>query len=127
MSKKSRPPIFTTTDFYGNEVALTDNTWSYHVLDEHPEMAGHEKTLQEILQDPYEIRPSTQLNTAVAFISDANVGPRPAGVRILVNYTDIHYEKGASSGTITTAYPVDIIKYGNPQLAAAIYKKGGRK
>jgi hypothetical protein len=124
---KKYPLIFTTTDFFGNQVILKENTWLDHILSEHQDMVGHEATLEAVLKDPLEILPSTLSNTCAAYISGPAVGPRPEGVRVLVNYTDIYYEKGASSGTITTAYPIDIIKYSNPQLGKAIYKKGGRK
>ena len=55
------------------------------------------------------------------------VGPSPMGIRVLVGYGDVHYQKGGSTGKILTAYPIDLINYANPQLGKAIYKKGGNK
>jgi hypothetical protein len=90
-------------------------------------MSGLEAVVEQTVQDPLEIRLSTLQNTAVAFVSDPNIGTHAEGIRILETYGDTYYEKGASSGMITTAYPVDIVKYSNPQLGAVIYKRRGRK
>ena len=129
MSKKRhpRPPetlVFSTTDFFGNLVELTQATWNLHVLDEHPQMAGWEEAVCDVIRDPHEIRVSTEYDTGVAFISDAGVGPRPEGIRALVAFVDKFYEKGATTGIVVTAYPVDIAKYRNPHLGKTIYKKG---
>lgn len=121
------PLVFSTTDFYGNLVTLSEDTWNTHVIIEHPAMAGLENLVQKTIQDPYEIRLSTASETGVAFVSPAGVGPRPEGIRVLVNYVDIVYEKGATSGKIQTAYPIDVIKYGSSQIGRVIYKKGGHK
>jgi hypothetical protein len=55
------------------------------------------------------------------------MGPGAEGIRVLVNYADIVYEKGSTSGKVQTAYPIDVVKYSKPNIASAIYKKGGRK
>ena len=124
---KSKQLVWSTTDFYGNLVVLGQVTWSDHVLVEHPAMLGYEELVKSVIQDPNEIRLSTFQNTAIAFISEPGVGPRPEGVRALVNFADMSYEKGSASGMVVTAYPVDIIKYATPRLGKTIYKRGGRK
>ncbi len=83
--------------------------------------------VQETIQEPLEIRLSTFSNTSVAFVSTPGAGSHAEGIRVLVNYADTAYEKGASSGKIQTAYPIDVIKYGSPKLGRTIYRKGGRK
>jgi|GEM_PF-4505943 hypothetical protein len=125
MPRKSRPKdlVWDTTDLYGNYVILGQATWNEHILIEHPAMANYEALIKSVVQNPHEIRLSTQSNTALAFISAAGIGPRPEGIRALVNYADMFYEKGSGSGSIVTAYPVDIVKYGTPQLGKTIYKK----
>jgi hypothetical protein len=119
--------VFSTTDFYGNLVTLSEDTWNAHVIIEHPAMAGFENLVEKTIQGPDIIRLSTASETGVAFVSPAGVGPSPEGIRVLVNYVDIFYEKGATSGKVQTAYPVDVIKYGSPKLGRVIYKKGGHK
>jgi hypothetical protein len=90
-------------------------------------MVGQEKIVEQVIIDPDEIFPSTTADTGLAFISEPGVGPGVEGIRVLVTYSDVHYTKGASTGKIATAYPIDIIKYGRPNLGRSIYKKGGRK
>jgi hypothetical protein len=119
--------VFSTTDFYGNLVTLSGDTWNTHIVVDHPDMAGCENLVQETVQDPHEIRVSTLSDTGVVFVSSSGVGPRPEGIRVLVDYADAFYEKGASSGRIVTAYPIDIVKYSRPNIGRLIHKKGGRK
>jgi hypothetical protein len=126
VAKKKNPVLFSTLDFYGNLVKLPEKSWVGHILTEHPEMSGYHDLLREVIKDPAEIRVSSYVTTGVAFISTPGVGPRPLGLRVLVNYADEFYEKGSSTGDVTTAYPIDIIKYGNPQLGRTIYKKGSQ-
>lgn len=51
--------VFRVQDYRNREVVLTQTTWQYHILfdlpnDEpgHPEMVGHEGTVQRIVQNP---------------------------------------------------------------------------
>jgi hypothetical protein len=129
VSRKLKPGalVFTTTDFFGNLVDFERGTWEGHVLVAHPEMAGYETLIKRVVEDPSEIRPSAHADTGLAFISEPGIGPRPEGIRVLVNYADTNIQKGSTSGIIQTAYPVDIQKYPKPQLGKAIYKKGGRQ
>jgi hypothetical protein len=127
VSRKPASFIFSTTDFFGNLVNLTQGTWDSHITVEHPQMVGYHGIVQDVIEDPEEIRPSTLSDTGIAFISAPGIGPRAEGIRVLVNYGDTQYEKGSSTGNVMTAYPIDVVKYGYPQLGPAIYKKGGRK
>jgi hypothetical protein len=90
-------------------------------------MAGFEDLVQATIQDPYEICPSTLSSTGLTFASPAGVGPGTEGIRVLVNYADKVYEKGATSGKVQTAYPIDVIRYSKPNIGRAIYKKVGQK
>ena len=125
MSSKKNPPLFAVTDWFGNFVELSVNTWNIHILTEHPQMVGLENEVQQTLQSPVQIQESTHYDTGVAFFSEAGVGSHAEGIRVIVDYTDTAYEKGASSGIVTTAYPIDVIKYGFPRLGRIIYRKGG--
>jgi hypothetical protein len=128
VSKKRRPAlIFSTMDCWGNQVDLEEERWNSHIVWEHGTMSGHEQVVQKTVEDPAEIFLSTHLNTAVAHVSAPGVGPSPLGVRVLVGYSDVHYQKGGSTGKILTAYPIDLIRYGHPMLGKSIYKKGGKK
>lgn len=131
MSKKRHPEplVFSTTDVFGNLVVLAQATWNEHIIDidGHPEMAGWEQAVYDVIGDPHEVRLSTEYDTGVAFISDANVGPRPEGIRAIVGFAEKFYEKGATTGMVITAYPIDIVNYRNPRIGKTIYKKGGRK
>jgi hypothetical protein len=90
-------------------------------------MTGLETVVQQTIKDPIEVRVSTYSSTSVAFVSAPGVGAHAEGIRVLVDYADMAYEKGASAGKVTTAYPIDVIQYRRPQLGRMIYKKGGRK
>lgn len=125
MSAKRRiGPIFSTLDLYGNVVELHATTWNAHILDEHPEMHGCEDLVKSVLSDPFEIRLSTLCETSLAFISESNIGPRPEGIRVLVEYTDTTFEKGSVTGNVSTAYPIDLARYRSPQIGKRIYTKG---
>ncbi len=128
MPKNKAVLIFNTTDYFGNLVGLWSDTWDTHIIDPvfgHPEMAGYQGLVQDVLQDPYEICPSTESKTGLAYISDRGVGPRPEGIRVLVDYRNTEFEKGSTSGTVTTAYPVDVVRYARPKinLRRPIYRK----
>jgi hypothetical protein len=122
---KKKPIIFSTTDVWGNLISLSSKTWNTHITLDHPEMASLQSLIQQVVQDPFEVRESTNFSTSVAFISEPGAGSHTEGIRVLVDYADTHYQKGASSGNVTTAYPIDTIKYSAPQLGKSIYKKGG--
>jgi hypothetical protein len=119
--------VFSTTDVYGNIVTLDSERWLTHILGEHPQMWGCELAVRKTVEDPAEVRRSLNVNTSVAYVSEPNVGPRAEGIRVIVDYNDTSYEKGATSGMIITAYPVDIVIYGSPQIGKTIYKKRGSK
>jgi hypothetical protein len=126
VAKKKPNLVFSTTDCFGNLVQLDRQTWENHVLDivqGHPEMAGYEDLVKEIIANPYEVRLSTASTTALAFVSDRLVGPAPDGIRALVQYKSEQFEKGSLRGYVATAYPVDIIRYGSPKLGKTIYKR----
>lgn len=127
LKSKRKNLVWDTTDFFGNYITLEQVTWNEHIVVEHPAMASYEALTKSVVENPDEIRLSTQQQTALAFISGPGTGPGPEGIRALVNYTDNSYEKGSSFGRIVTAYPVDIIKYGTPKLGKLIYKRGGGK
>jgi hypothetical protein len=118
--------VFSTTDFFGNMVVLEENTWRVHILDPtvgHPQLVGCEHLVRSVLEEPEVIRVSTQFCDTAAFISAPGVGPRPEGIRVLVTYDDTSYEKGATSGKVMTAYPIDVMKYGHPRLGKILYQK----
>jgi hypothetical protein len=111
-------------------VTLANDTWLDHVLDivdGHPQMAGYEILVQEVLRDPYMVQQSTHYETAAAFISSAGVGPSPEGIRVVVAFDDVSYQKGASIGRVSTAYPVDVARYPTPRLGKTIYTNTKRK
>ena len=123
MPKKRTKPLFAVTDYFGNLVECSEETWVSHILDPvdgHPQMAGYENLVQDVLKNPYEVRVSTQHQTGVAFISPPGTGPSPEGLRALVNFANAHYEKGSTTGNLMTAYPVDWVRYGNPRLGKII-------
>jgi hypothetical protein len=122
VATKKNPVVFGLTEFFGNLVELPTSTWVDHVLVYHPEMVGHENVIQQVLKDPFEIKESTLYATGAAFISEPLL-VFPEGIRVLVNYTDISYQKGAATGLITTAYPVDLINYQRPNLGKTVYRK----
>jgi hypothetical protein len=44
------------------------------------------------------------------------IGPRPEGMRVLVDFDSTDYLKGGAYGLVQTAYGVDVVKYGRPQI-----------
>jgi hypothetical protein len=127
VAKKKKQPVFSTTDLWGNLVILQEETWLNHIvepIDGHPEMTGYENLVKQVVVDPYEAYQSTQQSTGILFLSDPHVGPRPEGIRVVVNYSDTSYEKGATSGFVVTAYPIDLVLYPSPKIGKLIYKRG---
>jgi len=110
-------------DWFGNEVYLTEETWTTHIVIEHPEMIGCETIVQQALQDPAEILESTLYSHGAVFATPAGTGPGVQGIRAVVSYGEISYQKGASTGKIATAYPIDVIKYGRPHVGRPLFKK----
>ena len=113
MSRKKKPLlIFAGTDFFGNAVELTKANLGFGPHPWlHPAMAGHETSVKRLLEAPDHIRESTVYAHGAGFISAPGFGPSPEGMRVIVNYDDTFYEKGASQSGVATAYPIDIIRY----------------
>lgn len=106
-------------DALGNQVGRYRSTWEQHIIDPvdgHPDMDGLEHLVVDVLKNPFEIYRSTVATTACAFVSLPGVGPRPEGLRILVDYSTTLYEKGSTEGLVQTAYPIDFLRYPNPRI-----------
>ena len=131
MARKKSPIIFSTMDALGNQVDLYRSTWEQHIIDPfdgHPDMAGLEDLVLDVLKNPYEIYRSTVDSTACAFVSVPGVGPRPEGVRVVVGFATTLYEKGSTEGLVQTAYPIDLLRYPNPQIQKSpFYPYGGKR
>ncbi len=128
MAKPKRPSVFTAQDYIGNQVVLYQQTWDVHICapDNHPQMLGYENLVKSIIEDPYLVHPSTTDPKSLAFVSDQGQGPTGAGVRVLVRYDNMLFPKGASTGLVVTAYPIEPA-YTRPNLGPAIYTKGKDK
>jgi hypothetical protein len=116
--------VFSITECFGNLVKLQKQTWEGHILDPsegHPQMSGYETLVQQVLKDPFEVWEG-MFPTSAVFISEALVGPSPEGIRVVVNYRDITFEKGSTTGFVTTAYPIDLVAYPTPRLGRRILK-----
>ncbi len=79
-----------------------------HVLaaDGHPEMAGLENLVEELIRNPYEFRLRTQFPTGVVFISDKGAGLSHEGLCAAcaaVSYPSLSFLKGSSQGFVMTA------------------------
>ena len=124
--RKAPAAIFQQTDIFGNLVELSPETWTYHIITGHPEMAGYESIVQQAIKDPFQVCESTQYDSGAVFFSAPGVGPSVEVIRAIVLYQDWSYLKGASTGIVATAYPIDIVKYGHPKIGKSIYRKGKR-
>jgi hypothetical protein len=134
--------VFSTSDFYGNKVTLTEKTWKGHVAPKHVEMVGLENEVERALQDPDEILPSAQFPDVFGFtyysaalgayvlgtgtmptftVTAAGVPTNVAQMRVVVQYDDPNIALGNTVGKVNTAYPVTFGK--NPNFGTAIYKK----
>jgi hypothetical protein len=123
--KRGHPVVFEQSDVYGNRVVLYRQTWEGHILPAHghPQMAGYENLVQQTIQDPYEILPSTTFNNRFAFVSAMGIGPHALGIRAMVQYMDhTAFMSGGTSGLIVTAYPIDLA-HNAPNLGSPIFKK----
>ncbi len=126
MSKKKARLVFSATDFFGNLVELPEDTWLNHILDPtdgHPQMSGYENLVHQVLRNPLEVRLSSHFDHGVIYVSEEGLGPSPEGIRVAVAFRDLLFEKGESSGVVTTAYPIDWIGYPAPRLGKQIYRK----
>ena len=123
--RRKIPVLFQVTDYFGNLVALQEETWFTHILEPiegHPRMLGYENLVQQTLQDPLEIRMAAY-DTGAVFISDPGVGPSPEGIRAVVSYSTVAFEKGACTGIVTTAYPIDLVRYPSPRMGRIIVSR----
>jgi len=76
--KKVAALVFSTTDFFGNIVRLGTKTWREHVIvgpEGHPEMAGYENLVKEVLEEPSMVR-LAGFDTSLAFIRNPG-GSKP--------------------------------------------------
>jgi hypothetical protein len=127
VAKKKQAPVFSATDLWGNLVILREERWLNHIIepiDGHPQLAGYQNLVEQVVINPYEAYESTQQSTGVVFLSDPHVGPSPEGIRVVVNYSTTAYEKGATEGTVITAYPVDLVLYPSPRIGKLIFRRG---
>jgi hypothetical protein len=127
VAKKKKTPLFQVTDYFGNLVVLHEDWWIGHILDPnegHPQMVGYENLVQRVVHDPFEVRLSTKASTGAVFISDVGVGPSPEGIRVVVGYPSITFEKGGGHGTVITAYPIDLVRYSTPRIGKIIGRRG---
>jgi hypothetical protein len=122
VAKKKDALIFSVTDYWGNLVELSEQTWSVHICapEGHPQMIGYENLVKQILRSPYEVRSSTQAPTGAVFISHPQDGPSPEGIRAVVNYKSRAFQKGSTTGIVTTAYPVDLARYPTPKIGRVL-------
>lgn len=127
MAKKSKviPIVFSAIDYFGNTVILHQQVWTSHILDPvegHPQMLGYEHLIQQVLADPFEIREGAW-PTAAVFISDPLVGPRPEGIRTVVEYNTLSFIGGACTGLVRTAYPIDTVTYKTPRIGKLLARR----
>lgn len=116
--------VFSVTDCFGNCVQLAVLTWQGHILDPtdgHPQMTGFETLVEHVLEDPLEVW-TGQWPTSAVFVSDPAVGPSPDGIRAVVNYNAVTFEKGGTVGSVSTAYPIDFVGYPYPRMGKRILK-----
>ena len=121
--------VFTTNEPRGNPVHCFQVTWTNHVVTPigHPEMAGYEEIVEQFIQDPMEVRFGRYSDSRV-FVSDPNQGPRAEGMRATVWYDDMEkYMAGMTFGMLTTAYPIDHVRYPPQRIGDVEFKRGGTK
>jgi hypothetical protein len=128
VAKKPKFVFRDQLDVIGNLITLRRETWDVHVIDPvegHPDMGPFEGSLLQIIQDPAMICRSLTNHLSLAYVSDLGVGPRPEGIRLLVDFASADYLKGGLRGNVQTAYPVDFIAYPTPRidLKNPIYQK----
>jgi len=86
----------------GFRVRVTVEYWQVIVTIKHPAMAGHEKHVQEVLQNPDEIRMSKRDPNVYLFYKIERTGRWVCAVTRRLN----------GEGFLITAYPTDAIKEG---------------
>jgi len=122
-----QPRVFSTADVLGNNVEFYIDTWSFHILPAHPEMAVYQHLIEPCIIDPQAIRESTDSALALVFENTVNNLPPEDLLRVIVKYTDNRFMTGHSIGVVASAFPVDSRRFAMSQVGAFVYKKPSKK
>lgn len=97
--------VFSTNDCFGSPVRLEQERWTNHIIDPydgHTELVGHEADVQLTVEDPDQIRPSTQTGKAFGFERALSTSET---LRVIVYYDDpVQIWSGNTVGNVSTAY-----------------------
>lgn len=103
------PNLFRVTDVFGDEVCLSDERWSRHILGGHPEVAPYLSEIAETLQRPQVVCASTSDPDAKEFfrLGLAQGRYRRLYLKVIVSYAadpaqvkTAYFTSGLSGGTI---------------------------
>jgi hypothetical protein len=117
--KGTKPKLFQTKDVWGNPVHCTQENWVTHIVVEHPELIGREAHVQQAIEDPDRVSPSTITGLAFGLEKDI-VNETVRAITYYVNPAD--RESGQTEGRLGTAYVVDTVNY-NSRVGPVIYQK----
>ena len=94
--------LFNVMTPLGFRVRVTRSYWELIVTVKHPAMAGHEKEIRQVLENPEEIRQSKNDPAIYLFYKTQRVGRWVCAVTKRLD----------EEGFLVTAYPTDSIKEG---------------
>jgi hypothetical protein len=94
--------LFEITTPLGFSVRCSEQYWEFIVSQKHPVLKGHEKEIQQVLENPDEIRRSKKDPQVYLFYQ----GTKPRWLCAVVRNEN-------SYGFLITAYPTDAIKAGD--------------
>jgi hypothetical protein len=116
--------IISTSDFYGNVVGLSKDTWETHITPFHKEMTGHIVPVKITIQKPSLIMRSRNFGNRLIFQASNLLLPRQNIVRVVVEYDDIALAlTGNSAGDVVTAFAPSADKEFQGNLGEIIYQK----
>jgi hypothetical protein len=98
--------IWRTRDRFGREVVLTEAGME-HILERRPRMAGRERDIRAVLEDPKQVNRDAQHPDRECFYGGRGDGPY---LKVVVAY------RADDFGLVITAYPAQYVKRGEPQL-----------
>jgi hypothetical protein len=108
--------IWTTISVHGNTISLYQEDL-LHLLMGHPEMAGKENLIKETVEKPTIVREG-RFPDSCAFYRPCSTNPEI--IKVLVWHDRETFLGGGVEGHVTTAFPVSLTHYRNPNSGPII-------
>jgi hypothetical protein len=102
--------ILTCFDYAGRRVTLSDSNWVDHILDQHHEMRGNERSIESTLVSPHQVNFDRGHADREVFYRHGVLPPPDKGdfLKVVVRY--YHNQDGEEVGEVVTAFAVDKVE-----------------